>query len=120
MKTLKLVIDPKSLIIAGLATALYYHVHTEIGQAISFAIAFMFSLDFATGFLKGIFFPSSVPEIRAVNMQDENLPPHIKEKVAELGAAMKEHLRKQTLDILEGTPKKCTDPHCKNCHPELN
>ena len=115
MKKVVIALDPKSLLIAALAVVLYNHVSTDIEKTIAFALAFIFSADFVIVFMKGILFPP--PEIRAINMQDENLPPHIKEKVDELGKAMKEHLRQQRI---ENGDKKCTDPHCEACHPELN
>ena len=108
MKKLHIVLVPSSLIIAGLATALYYHVDTEMGQAIAFAIAFMASLHFVVEFLKGIFFPPR--DFKIVDSRMEELPEDIRNDMQAVEIRIREYFKSQ----------KCDDPHCKNCHPELN
>lgn len=105
----------KNLIIVVLSIALFNNTDFLPTQAISFTLASIFSLMFMSDAIINILFKKKV-EVKAFNMSADDIPPHIKEKADEVARLMKEWLDENG----ESTQQKCNNPHCRNCHPELN
>lgn len=81
----------KKFLITFLAIALYNHTDPGALNFFAFCCGVFFGLDFVVSFIASLFI-----RVRAVDMMnDDSLPPHIKEKVEDLKNAMKDHLDKQ-------------------------
>lgn len=126
MKKTEIIIEPNLLIIVALATALYNHVDALLAKAVCFAIIFMASAQFVFILISGLTRKKIERDIKVIDSRSIDIPPEIREEMRQVEEKLRKHLESQVGGPIEKfgdavvTQERCNDPHCKNCHPELN